>query len=170
MSKQKKQGESERKFSIYEPRWTHGETVDVTGVTSKSLHNWVAREIVVPEELVVRSGRRFYSALDVIAIAAMAELTELKVPPLDAWEIATRVKYRSEELLIDKLSHEFAKAGVSVGPKNPIDILVRYIDGELSVAERSRTERSKWEPEGSYIVVPADRLTYRILKRLFEIE
>ena len=65
----KRQNNPEGTFSIYEPRWTHGEVVNVSGVTSKHLHNWIQREIVIPEEEVVRSNRRFYSALDAVAIA-----------------------------------------------------------------------------------------------------
>lgn len=150
-------------FDIYDPRFTHGEVVLVTGVTSKSLHNWIQREVLLIPESQVRSGRRYFSALDVIYIASIVELTKLVGVPIgDAVEIAQSVVHRAGEL--------YGEAE-AISPNNPVDIIV-YMhpqNGTWMHFDRDKSRRDELEPQITHIVVPADKICNRAIKALNEL-
>lgn len=56
--------------------FTHGEAVSVTGITSKNLNNWTQRRLTEHIGKLERSGRRMYSANDLVKLRVIGGLVE----------------------------------------------------------------------------------------------
>ncbi len=71
-------------IDLTEPQLTHGEAVEITGVTAKTLNNWTARE-VIDLGIMHRTGRRLYSIVDLIQLKIVGELSHMvQMPPAHA--------------------------------------------------------------------------------------
>jgi hypothetical protein len=83
-------GDPAAKISLTEPAFTHGEAVEVAGVTSKTLNNWTQREIIALGTM-HRTGRRLYSAADLVALKVIGALSQnLSVLPSFAAKLAEK--------------------------------------------------------------------------------
>ena len=76
------------------------EVIELTGVSSGTLQNWLARGVIQLGEKRRRGPHRIYSFTDVTMIAVAAALTRLRVPPSVINNIYEDVRKRAFALFL----------------------------------------------------------------------
>lgn len=148
------------------PTFTHGEAVEITGISAKSLQNWLARGIISVGEM-HRTGRRLYSVFDLVEITALYELTNMAmIPPGNAASIAAAVRKRCVGL-----NERNWRGQLKIPPNSAGAFRIQWFEGDRSKS----LDATGWEWTKTnslphpFLIIPVDQIFTRIVKRAFSV-
>jgi hypothetical protein len=149
-------------------QFTLSEAANVSGLSEKSLRNWVHREVVNVGGM-HRTGRRLYSVLDIIELKVMAELTNaVAMPPTNAASLARYARDRCLEMSLRDESGELLYKGQKEENRK---YLIAWFDGKDHLADVVLLENhfGNHSIPNAVVVVPLDDLVLRVMNMCLDI-
>lgn len=151
-------------INFTDPQFTHGEAVEVSGVPSKQLNNWIQREVIHVGEM-HRTGRRLFSPVDLLMLKIMGELTQMVgMPPASAADLASYAVKRASEMSERDDSGMLKYKGL-MGEGNNRAYLVTWFDGEGMKAKVSTLNDffGAHSIPHAVVVLPLDDIVMRVM-------
>ena len=157
---------------LIEPRYTQSQVLVAARLTEKTLQNYIAREHFLVYSDFVNPGRgqrRFYSAVDVVLLAAMGELALFSIPPSVAGIYANSIRgwllvngSRSQTRVGDAVSGLPSTFFLFAPPSDSVEQVSLCADSWSSL----EAEIERFGDLNSYVIVNAKQLVTRVIHRL----
>lgn len=154
--------DSNKPFDILDGQFVHGEAVEVSGVPSKTLNNWIQRGLIDIGEM-HRTGRRLFSAMDLIELKVLGQLTMITgMTPANAVPLAQYARKRALEISERDDGGELKYKGLKNENRK---YLVAWYDKEQYKAKIETLEHFFGEHSipHAVVVVPLDDIVMRVL-------
>lgn len=155
---------------LIEPRYTQSQVLAATRLSEKTLQNYIAREqFEMYSDFANRPGRgqrRFYSASDVVLLAAMRDLSLYSIPPSVMGNYANSVR---AWLLTDGSRSQSAVGDAISGLPNRYFLFVPPPEADIALAANSWEDLGALAEEwgyNAYIILNGKQLVARTIHSL----
>jgi DNA-binding transcriptional MerR regulator len=152
-------------------QFSAGEAVALTGVSSGTLQNWLARGVIRPSETQRRGPHRVFGFTDLALIAVARSLTLLRVPPSVISGVAEDVERRAATLALGCMLQPSLETMLGdLSPHWPT-VLVLHPDHQDTdrwhVLQANWSESADFDPSDlphAFLVLKLDELVGRLLE------
>ena len=158
-------------LDIEKPEFVFGEAMEVAGTSRGVLNNWLQRGVADIGQK-DRTGRRYFSVMDLIELRVMAELISTScMTPSMAAELATLVKAEAQDRVNEIMAaSEKEQRDILLAEREDNGMLTAWhVFGEWKLLSYDYATEAQVAGFGPAVLIPLDGMIVHVLRKCTEI-